>query len=120
MKPQSSIGFWFAPYQEGIAVPTMSIRDIGLHEESQADLALERNGIEKPGSLAEATIDFLDSDDVRAYFRNYIDNAIRPDGPVGAPAFVDIIGCDLHNDLDCNVLWMGQGGHPATPTSTLN
>jgi hypothetical protein len=100
MKAQSSIGFWFAPNQEGIAVPAMSVGDIGLHEESQAGFTLDQNWIEKPGSLAETPIDFLDSDDVSAYFPNYIDNAIRPDNPVGALAFVDIIGCDLHNDLD--------------------
>ena len=73
-------------------MPAVSIREIGLHEEPQAGFTLDQNWIEQPGSLAETPIDFLDSDDVSAYFPNYIDNAIGPDIPVGAPAFVDIIG----------------------------
>jgi hypothetical protein len=62
-----------------------------LYEKLHSCFTLDRRGIEKPTSLAEAMINLLKGDDVGANVSDYVDDAIRSDYSIRASTFVDVV-----------------------------
>ena len=81
-------------------MPTVAMRGVGLHEELHSRLTKNRLGIEQAAFLAEATIDLLKGDDVGADLTDNLDDPVRSDTTIRALAFVDIVRCNLHYDLN--------------------
>jgi hypothetical protein len=50
--------------------------------------------------MAEATVDLLKGDDVGADAGDDLDDAIRSDFSICASTLVNVVGCDLHDDLN--------------------
>ena len=75
-----------------------------MHEQLHSRFTPDRRGIEQAALLAEAAIDLLKGDDVRADLSDDLDDAVRSDRAIRTPAFVDIVGCNLHHDLGWHFL----------------
>ena len=80
-------------------MPAVPVRNVRLNEEPHSGFSLERRRIKKPASVAEAAIDLLKSDEVGAELADNLDDTIRAHKAVDAPAFVDVIGRNLHGNL---------------------
>ena len=92
------------PHEQRVAAPAEAMRYVRLGEKPHAGFTVKRRRIEKSATAAETTIDLLKGDDVSAELADHLDDAIRPGGPVDAPAFVDVVRCNLHGNLDSNGL----------------
>ena len=66
-------------------------------------MTLDRQRIEKPAAAAETTIDLLKGDDVSAELADHPCCAIGSGNAIGAPAFVDVVGRNLHRNLDSDL-----------------
>jgi hypothetical protein len=71
-----------------------------LNEKLHSCFTLDLRGIEKRAAMAETTIDLLKGDDVGADAGDDLDDAIRSDESVCASTLVNVVGCDLHRDLN--------------------
>jgi hypothetical protein len=78
----------------------VAARKVGLNEKPHSCFTLDLRGIEKPAPMAEATVDLLKGDNVGAEGGDDLDDAIRSDDSIRASTLVNIVGCDLHGDLN--------------------
>ncbi len=83
-------------------MPAMAVSNVRLDQKPHSDIALDRRRIEKPATAAEPAVDLLKSDDVGAELADHRDDAIGPGDAVDAPAFVDVVRCNLHGNLNWN------------------
>jgi hypothetical protein len=56
-------------------------------------------GIEQAALLAEPAVDLLERHEIGVDLADHVDDPVGPKGAVGPSAFVDVIGCDLHEHL---------------------
>ena len=81
-------------------MPREAVRYVRLRQKAHSCLTLDRQRIEKPAAAAETTIDLLKGDDVSAELADHPYCAIGSGNAIGAPAFVDVVGRNLHRNLD--------------------
>jgi hypothetical protein len=88
--------------EKRIPVPAVAIVGVGLHQQCQAGFAVDGSWIKQAASLSEAMINLLKRDQISTDFHKGLDDASRADKPVRAPALVDIVRGNFHNNLDIN------------------
>jgi hypothetical protein len=97
---RTPVGYRMFPDEQRVAAPTKTVRDVRLRQKPHSGFTLNRNWIEKPAAAAETTIDLLEGDDVSAEFVDHRHRAVGAGEAVDAPALVDVVGRDLHGNLD--------------------